>query len=363
MNSKIEAWMDTIYFDPAHPVSFSGPQKLYDFVKKVYPSLSLKDVQSWLSGKEAYSLHKPVRRRIKRNSVIVKEINQQWDVDLMDMARIASDNDGVHFVLLCIDIFSCYVWTYPLKNKSGEEVSKAFISIFQDSIPKRIRSDKGTEFIGQKVQRVFKKFGVHHFVTQNEVKANYAERAIKTIKGRIYKFFTHKQTHRYIDILQDVTGAYNNSVHRSIGMAPAKVTEKNLPHFMKPPKHSLRKKKKYKFEIGDYVRISHTKKAFSREYHQRWTGELFKVVDRSWKQEHPTYTLHDYAGDTVEGTFYEEELQKVIPNEIYRVEKVLKRRQRRGHPKEVLARWLHWPPKYDSWIPESHLRDYKSLVA
>ena len=172
MNSKIEAWMDTIYFDPAHPVSFSGPQKLYDFVKKVYPSLSLKDVQSWLSGKEAYSLHKPVRRRIKRNSVIVKEINQQWDVDLMDMARIASDNDGVHFVLLCIDIFSRYVWTYPLKNKSGEEVSKAFISIFQDSIPKRIRSDKGTEFIGQKVQRVFKKFGVHHFVTQNEVKAN-----------------------------------------------------------------------------------------------------------------------------------------------------------------------------------------------
>ena len=83
------------------------------------------------------------------------------------------------------------------------------------------------------------------------------------------------------------------------------------------------------------MRISHTKKAFSREYDQRWTGELFKVVDRCWKQEHPTYTLHDYAGDTLEGTFYEEELQKVIPNEFYRVEKVLKHRHRRGHPKEV----------------------------
>ena len=100
MNSKIEAWMDTIYFDPAHPASFSRPQKLYHFVKKVYPSLSLKDVQSWLSGKEAYSLHKPVRRRIKRNSVIEKEINQQRDVDLMDMARFASDIDGVHFTSL-----------------------------------------------------------------------------------------------------------------------------------------------------------------------------------------------------------------------------------------------------------------------
>ena len=112
---------------------------------------------------------------------------------------------------------------------------------------------------------MFKKFGVHHFVTQNEVKANYAERAIKTIKGRIYKFFTHKQTHRYIDILQDVTGAYNNSVHRSIGMAPAKVTEKNLPHFMKPPKHSLRKKKENtNLRLGT-MRGFHTPKRLSAE--------------------------------------------------------------------------------------------------
>ena len=90
------------------------------------------------------------------------------------------------------------------------------------------------------------------------------------------------------------------------------MTEKNLPHFMKPPKHSLRKKKKYKFEIGDYVRISHTKKAFSREYDQWWTGELFKVVDRSWKQEHPPYTLHDYAGDTVEGTFMKKNYRRLF---------------------------------------------------
>ena len=291
----------------------------------------------------------------------MKEIDQQWDVDLMDMARIAGDNDGIHFVLLCIDIFSRFVWTFPLKKKSGDEVSKAFTSIFQDRVPKRIRSDKGTEFIGQKVQRIFKKFGVHHFVTQNEVKANYAERAIKTIKGRIYKFFTHKQTHRYIDVLQHVTAAYNNSVHRSIGMAPVKVTEKNRPK-SRPVTKQRQKKKKYKFALGDFVRISHTKKAFSREYDQRWTAEIFKVVDRQWKQEFPTYTLQDYAGDSEEGTFYEEELQKVVPNEFYRVDKVLKRRHRRGHPKEALVRWLHWPPKYDSWIPESHLADYKRLV-
>ena len=137
MKANIKAWLESIYFDPAHPVSFSGPQKVYAFVKTKQPSLTLKDIQSWLGGKEAYSLHKPVRRRIKRNKVIVKHIDQQWDVDLMDMSRIAGENDGHHFVLLCIDIFSRYVWTYPLKHKSGEEVSQAFSSIFQDRVPKR----------------------------------------------------------------------------------------------------------------------------------------------------------------------------------------------------------------------------------
>ena len=115
---------------------------------------------------------------------------------------------------------------------------------------------------------------------------------------------------------------------------------------MKPSKQSLRKKKKYKFEIGDYLRISHTKRAFSKECDQRWTWEPT-----------PCMIMQE------EGTFYEEELKKVIPNEFYRVEKVLKRRHRCGHPKEVLVRWLNWPSKYNSWIPESHLRDYKSLVA
>ena len=114
--------------------------------------------------------------------------------------------------------------------------------------------------------------------------------------------------------------------------------------------------------MGDRVRISHVKKTFSREYDQRWTGEIFNIIGRDWKQEYPTYTLEDYAGDAVDGSFYEEELQRVTPNDFYRVEKVVKRRQKRGHPKEVLVRWLHWPTKYDSWIPESHHTDYKSLV-
>lgn len=66
------------------------------------------------------------------------------------------------------------------------------------------------------------------------------------------------------------------------------------------------------------------------------------------------YKLEDWTGEGVDGTFYEPELQAVIVDESteYHIEKVLKKRIRNKH-REVLVHWLHWPKKYDSWIPES----------
>ena len=96
-----------------------------------------------------------------------------------------------------------------------------------------------------------------------------------------------------------------------------------------------------------------------REYSQKWTGELFKIDTRFRREGVPVYTILDWDGERVDGTFYEPELQPVTidPTTEYRVEKILKRCVRNKR-KEVLVRWLHWPKKYDSWIPEADLKDY-----
>ena len=95
------------------------------------------------------------------------------------------------------------------------------------------------------------------------------------------------------------------------------------------------------------------------EYSQKWTGELFKIDTRFRREGVPVYTILDWDGERVDGTFYEPELQPVTidPTTEYRVEKILKRRVRNKR-KEVLVRWLHWPKKYDSWIPEADVKDY-----
>ena len=74
-------------------------------------------------------------------------IGDQWDADLMDMSKFAKHNDGYVHVLIVIDIFSKYLWMRPLKNKSGEAVTKAFGDILREERHRtRIRTDKGQAF-------------------------------------------------------------------------------------------------------------------------------------------------------------------------------------------------------------------------
>ena len=114
-------------------------------------------------------------------------------------------------------------------------------------------------------------------------------------------------------------------------------------------------KNTFKFKVGDFVRISRVRKTFTRECDQRWSGEMFQIVNRDGSQRYLTYKIKDYSGEPIHGTFYEEELQKVTPNEYYKVEKILKSRKIKSHPKEVLVRWLHWSSKYDSWVPATDI--------
>ena len=167
--------LESIYYNPQHPAGFGSVDELYQAVK--HKDISLKTVKEWLKKQDTYTLHRPVKRKFKRNKVFVPRIDHQWDADLMDMQQIAKYNNGVHYVLLAIDIFPRFVWTVPLQTKQDAEVKKAFELIFyQGRTPGYLRTDKCTDFLNFNTQTFFEKYKVHHFVTQNEeIKANYAE--------------------------------------------------------------------------------------------------------------------------------------------------------------------------------------------
>jgi transposase InsO family protein len=367
-----KTYLASIYFDPKHPASYTSPEKLYDVVKSEGKHrIGRYRIRKWLQDQEAYSLTRGARRRFGRTRVIVEGVDSQWDADLMDMANITKDNDGIRYVLVMIDIFSRFLWCRPLKTKRGLELVQAFKSIFvKGRKPVVLRTDRGSEFTNKDVQKYLKERDVRYFTAYNETKANYAERVIKTLKHKIFRYILKNQSYRYKDVLQDLVTSYNRTVHRSLGATPESITvddelESRLRQYLLRQKEDKIKPKKsrpqpYKYKMGEVVRISHIRGVFDREYSQKWTGELFRVTKRYRRQGIPIYTLRDWSGDDIDGTFYTSELQSVHVNEntTYKIENVIERRTRRGK-KEVLVHWLHWPKKYDSWILETEIRGYQ----
>ncbi len=363
---RMDKYLSSIYYDPKHPASYASPLKLYRVVKAAGKKITLREIREWLKGQETYTLHRRVRRKFPRNRVIVAGIDDQWDTDLMDMVSLSKHNNGVRYVLVCIDIFSRYTWMRPLKSKHNKEVIEAFASIFAEGRkPRALRSDKGTEYVGRLIQNYFKEQDIIHFVTQNEVKASYAERVIKTVKGKIFKYFTRKQTYEYIDHLEDFVSSYNHTYHRSIRMKPADVTKTNeraLWEYQYGELRDSRKEKvaktKFKFAVGNLVRISYLRHTFMREYEQKWTEEIFRVRKRYSRDGIPVYHLNGYNNLPIDGTFYEPELQLVNEPQVYRIEKVLKSRMVKGK-KQHFVRWAGWSSTYDSWLDDKDLKAYQ----
>ena len=377
----LDTLLTGIYYDPEQAGSFFGPKKLHDVLKSLgHSDYSLKDVKNWLKAQESYTLRRASRKNFLRNRVVVDGIDEQHDVDLMDMTDFAKDNNGIRFVFMVVDIFSRYV----SKNSSlsSDDVVEALWNHVEHSgrKPQWIRSDKGKEFDNREMEEYLESRGVGHFVTQNEPKANYVERWIKTMKKRRVAHMLNANKLRYVDALPQLVESHNHTHHRSFGMAPSRVTSENqldlwqklyieplLPKHLKTPKKrnkrtgTPKKRKRFAFKIGEQVRISHLRQTFSREYDVKWTGEVFTVTNRQFRDGLPIYQVKDYAGDPVTGTFYEQELQSVKldeDNDVFKIEKVIKTKGK-GRNKEHLVKWLNWPNKYNSWIKDRDLQQYR----
>ncbi len=359
-------YLASIYFNTKHPASYAGPEKLYKTVKEEGKfNIGRHRIKRWLQDQESYSLTKAARRQFPRSRVIVNGVDSLWDMDLMDMTSLSKQNDGYKYVLVAIDIFSRFAYGQPVQSKQGSDMVKAVEDILSGPRkPHSVRTDRGMEFRSKEFNKHLKRHDIHHrYALNTETKANYAERVIKTIKHKLFRYLLKHNTKRYIDVLQEIVDSYNRTYHRSLGTAPATITkdkegESRLQQYLLRKQKEPRQKR-YKYKLGQTVRISHVKSVFDREYSQKWTGELFHIDKRYKREGLPIYKLKDWSGDSIEGSFYEAELQSIHVDETteYRVEKVLKRRTL-NKQKEVLVRWLHWPPKYDSWIPERDLKHY-----
>ena len=372
MDPKDEKYLHKLYYDPKSKAAFAGADKLWRSLRAAGRKITRRQLNDWLSQQDVHTSHHPIVRRFARKQVITRGIDDVWDADLMDMATLAQFNDGISFIGIFIDIFSRKLYAIPMKDKSTSETLRALkqAMVQSESQPETLRSDAGKEFVGRQVKDYLADREIYQQIAKNEHKANYAERVIRTIKKRIFKYLYSKKSKRYIDVLQDLVDGYNNSYHTGIKCVPSSVTKENqhtvwVQQYIPNPQKKKKKNKKknstkaiqFRFEVGDLVRISNIRTPFSRGFGQTFSEELFLIKLR-FPGTPVTYLLEDLKGETISGVFYEPELVKVTGKDKdskYSVDKVLDQRTRRGK-KEVLIKWKGYPDSFNSWEPIENLQ-------
>ena len=364
--SQKESLLQQYYFDPKNDAAFSGPYKVFRVLDKRYPGeFTYSFIKRWLNNQDSYSIQRQVRHRFKTANVRVTYIGEQFDVDLMSIRNLAKENDGIHYLLFAIDIFSRKLWVKPLKNKTAKTVLSAMREILSEEKPKKIRSDKGSEFNNQWFKKYMKDNNIYFFVTQNPAKANFVERSQRTIRTALFRLMRQKRSYRYIDDLNNIVANYNASPHRSLNYIAQndvnKANEADVWAFMylKKPQHTTKRKPKFQLNIGDLVRISFIKQPFRRAYQDQYTTEFFKVSSRLLKQGIPMYKLVDLKFEHIKGLFYTSELLKVDKDEttsLWFVESVLKKR-RKNKKLQYYVKWDGFDDRFNSWVDAASVKD------
>ena len=106
----------------------------------------------------------------------------------------------------------------------------------------------------------------------NEGKSVIAERFIRTLKTKIYKYMTSISKNVYIDKLDDTVKNYNNKYYTSIKMKPIDVKDNTYIDFKKEIND-----KDPEFKVGDHVRISKNENIFAKGYMHNWSEEIFVI--------------------------------------------------------------------------------------
>lgn len=310
--------LQSVYYNLQNPVSFSGVNTFSNHVvNKTQPRFKVKQ---WLLEQDAHTLHAPVRQQYPTNHYLIFGANELYEIDLIHLLNISQFNYGYKYILVVIDCFTKYVWAAPLQNKRSQTTTTAFRKILEQSgqIPKIVNCDRGGEFNSAVFNAYLKTKGIQlNFpYIQSKQKASFVERVIRTIKTKIYKYFTSKgpKFRKYIDVLPAIIKSYNESVHSTTKMAPANFQVRDTVQVYRNIRAKTRRNdipQNAKFRIGDFVRIVRKKSQLEHGYTETYTREVFRINKVIFKQPIPLYELSDLKNTAISGKFYGVQLSKV----------------------------------------------------
>ena len=105
------------------PTTGCGAQELYRQSRG--EGITRSDVSDYLAGKRSYTLHRITTKRFPRQRILSSRPRETLACDLAEVQQLANDNNGVRYLLICIDIFSRFLRVVPLRNKWADTCARA----------------------------------------------------------------------------------------------------------------------------------------------------------------------------------------------------------------------------------------------
>jgi len=301
-----------MYLNPASSAYLAGANAVFREARKRDDTIRYQDVVEFLEGQDVYTRHKPVRKHFKRNRVVCDGLDSDWQADLISLPSLVEYNDDNAYILLVVDVLSKHIFAQPTVTKKPEDVRDALHTIIQRSgrQPWRLTTDRGTEFRGKAFQDYLHNARITHFCANSpDVKACNAERAIRTLKTRLFKHITHRRNFRYLDILPKLVKAINGTVSHVTKLAPKDVTYDNADLVLHRLYGTPILPVKFKYSVGEVVRISKEKHLMEKGYMPNYTREKFRIKERLPRCP-VVYRLCDMHSEDIVGVFYERELSR-----------------------------------------------------
>ncbi|KAL3087856.1 hypothetical protein niasHS_009594 [Heterodera schachtii] len=315
MDLKKFRLLEFLYKDLSSPVAFTSVEPLLREARKSQPKINRADVQNYLATQRTYTLHRQAKRRYRRLPTLAPGLHTEWQADLAIFDRLVKQNRGYSYLLVCIDTLSRQVFVEPVKTKTSTNMIIAFGRIFKRSkyIPWKVLTDQGKEFTARAVQQFFRTNDVEHFcmLTSPQFHAGMAERANRSIKERLYRYFTERNTYKWIDVVQDLVRAINHSPNSTIGMCPADVNFQNAEALRQKLHNAAENvvRRPPRYRVGDRVRIEKYKHVFQKGYLPRFTNELFTVAEVHTERSPVVYRLRDDHNEIISGTVEQQFMQ------------------------------------------------------
>ena len=210
---RINALLKSIYTDLRHPASFSSPYTLFRATKQKNPNILFKDVESWLETEPVYTKYRRVKVKYPHCKVLSRGLRYQYQADLVDYSALKRDIHSYTFLLTIIDIFSRFSLAIPIKSKKDPHVAAALERAFKVmKPPRKLQTDMGKEFYNFHIKRVLNRYSVHHFSTDQPLKAQIVEHFNRTLREMLKQMMAHRKSLDYISVFSDFLFSYNTNL-------------------------------------------------------------------------------------------------------------------------------------------------------